>query len=273
MPESIKIAENSSKQTKYFELIPQIKSLIENEKNLYANLANISAALKQVFNFWWVGFYLVDSESEQELVLGPFQGPIACTRIKSGRGVCGASWKEQKTFLVPDVDKFPGHIACSSLSRSEIVVPIFGKDGVIGVLDVDSEFLDNFDSIDQQSFKSSRNEVNKNFALNGELQSNSSYIPLVNGCGSDGFRIDFSEKKFHLFNMCCNAHDLCYGTCGTNKIECDLNFKNCLESVCELLKNNSKHDCIFNGKMMYGLVTIFGCENFQESQTTACICK
>ncbi|CAF0733140.1 unnamed protein product [Brachionus calyciflorus] len=149
MPESIKITENSGKENKYVELIPQIKTLIEHENNLYANLANISAALKEVFNFWWVGFYLVDNRNDQELVLGPFQGPIACTRIKYGKGVCGSSWKERQTIVVPDVDKFPGHIACSSLSKSEIVVPILVEDKVIGVLDVDSEYLEHFDDLDK----------------------------------------------------------------------------------------------------------------------------
>ena len=134
----------------YQSLLPQIAALIEGEPDLVANLANIAAALKQQFGWWWVGFYLVKND---ELVLGPFQGSIACTRIKKGRGVCGAAWQQAKSLIVPDVEKFPGHIACSSLSRSEIVVPIFSKQEVIGVLDVDSEALDFFDAIDAQYLK------------------------------------------------------------------------------------------------------------------------
>ena len=134
----------------YQSLLPQIAALIEGEPDLVANLANIAAALKQQFGWWWVGFYLVKND---ELVLGPFQGPIACTRIQKGRGVCGAAWQQAKSLIVPDVEKFPGHIACSSLSRSEIVVPIFNKQEVMGVLDVDSELLDFFDVIDEQYLK------------------------------------------------------------------------------------------------------------------------
>ena len=134
------------KKEQYQSLLPQIKSIIENETDLIANLANISACLKTQFNWLWVGFYLV---KEDELVLGPFQGPIACTRIKKGRGVCGTAWQEMKTIIVPDVEKFPGHIACSSLSKSEIVLPIIRNGIVIGVLDVDSEHLGSFDEIDQ----------------------------------------------------------------------------------------------------------------------------
>ena len=134
----------------YQSLLPQIAALIEGEPDLGANLANIAAALKQQFGWWWVGFYLVKND---ELVLGPFQGPIACTRIQKGRGVCGTAWQQAKSLIVPDVEKFPGHIACSSLSRSEIVVPIFSKQEVMGVLDVDSEALDFFDAIDAQYLK------------------------------------------------------------------------------------------------------------------------
>lgn len=135
------------KQTQYQSLIPQIKALIEGEPDLIANLANIAGALKEQFGWFWVGFYLVKGE---QLVLGPFQGPVACTRINKGRGVCGTSWANAATLIVPDVEKFPGHIACSSLSKSEIVVPMI-KDGVVwGVLDVDSEFLDSFDETDKQ---------------------------------------------------------------------------------------------------------------------------
>ena len=134
----------------YQSLLPQIAALIEGEPDLVANLANIAAALKQQFGWWWVGFYLVKND---ELVLAPFQGPIACTRIQKGRGVCGTAWQQAKSLIVPDVEKFPGHIACSSLSRSEIVVPIFSKQEVMGVLDVDSEALDFFDAIDAQYLK------------------------------------------------------------------------------------------------------------------------
>jgi len=134
------------KKEQYQSLLPQIKSIIENETDLIANLANVSACLKTQFNWLWVGFYLV---KDDELVLGPFQGPIACTRIKKGRGVCGTAWQEMKTIIVADVEKFPGHIACSSLSKSEIVLPIIRDNIVIGVLDVDSEHLNCFDEIDQ----------------------------------------------------------------------------------------------------------------------------
>lgn len=136
-----------NKEEKYRALLPQLKSLIEGENDLIANLANMSAVLKETFHFFWVGFYRVQGE---ELVLGPFQGPIACTRIKKGRGVCGTAWAKAETLIVPDVDAFPGHIACSSLSRSEIVVPLLRKeDGEVwGVLDIDSETLDSFDETD-----------------------------------------------------------------------------------------------------------------------------
>lgn len=136
-----------TKEEQYQALTPQIKALLEGETDLIANLANVSAALKEQFNWLWVGFYLVKNN---ELVLGPFQGPVACTRIKIGRGVCGASWAEQKTLIVADVEKFPGHIACSSLSRSEIVVPFFHQGVVAGVLDVDSEHLALFDETDKK---------------------------------------------------------------------------------------------------------------------------
>jgi len=137
MSENLYINPNASKEERYSHLIPQIKSLTEGETDVVANLANIAAALKTTFNWWWVGFYFVKGE---ELVLGPFQGPIACTRIRYGKGVCGTAWKEQKSILVPDVKAFPGHIACSSASVAEIVTPIYNKAGdVLGVLDVDSE--------------------------------------------------------------------------------------------------------------------------------------
>lgn len=144
MAEDLKITQGS-KQEQYLELIPQIKGLLDGEPDLVANLANTAAALKEQFGWFWVGFYLV---KEDELVLGPFQGPVACTRIKKGRGVCGSSWEQAKTLIVPDVEKFPGHIACSSLSKSEIVVPLFMNGSVVGVLDVDSSALDQFDNTD-----------------------------------------------------------------------------------------------------------------------------
>ena len=146
MAENLYIPKNATKQEKYEVLLPQIEALTVYETDLVANLANISSALHQVFSWWWVGFYWV---KENELVLAPFQGPIACTRIAFGKGVCGTAWKERKTRLVPDVEQFPGHIACSSATKSEIVVPIFNQnDEVIGVLDVDSERDDILDEID-----------------------------------------------------------------------------------------------------------------------------
>ena len=135
------------KKEQYQSLIPQIKALLEGETDLTANLGNVCAALKEQFKFFWVGFYLVKGD---QLVLGPFQGPVACTRIAPGRGVCGSAWTEKKTLIVPDVDAFPGHIACSSASRSEIVLPIIRNNEVIGVLDVDSELLDQFDEDDEK---------------------------------------------------------------------------------------------------------------------------
>ena len=141
----INISEN--KENQYKSLIPQIQALIDGETNLVANLANITAALKTQFNWWWVGFYWVE---ENELILAPFQGPIACARIQKGKGVCGTAWKEEKTIIVPDVTKFSGHIACSSFSKSEIVVPVYKNKIVIGVLDVDSDQLNCFDEIDQK---------------------------------------------------------------------------------------------------------------------------
>ncbi len=135
-----------SKEDKYKEILPQIISLLEGEKDLVANMANMAAALKEAFDFFWVGFYTV---KEEQLVLSPFQGPIACTRIRFGKGVCGTAWKERRTLIVPDVDRFPGHIACSSASRSEIVVPVFHEETLIGVLDIDSDYLDAFDETDR----------------------------------------------------------------------------------------------------------------------------
>ena len=135
-----------TKQEQYEALLPQISGLLEGEPDLVANLANVAAALKQQFNWLWVGFYLVKKD---ELVLAPFQGPVACTRIKKGKGLCGSSWAQAKTLIIPDVEKFPGHIACSSASRSEIVIPVMHKDEVVGVLDVDSKELNAFDTVDQ----------------------------------------------------------------------------------------------------------------------------
>jgi GAF domain-containing protein len=146
MAEELQILSTADKKAQYESLIPQIESLITGETDLVANLANISAALKQGMNFFWVGFYMV---KEGQLVLGPFQGPIACTRINKGKGVCGSAWENAETIIVPDVDAFPGHIACSSDSKSEIVVPIIKDGEVIGVLDVDSSELNNFDEVDQ----------------------------------------------------------------------------------------------------------------------------
>lgn len=135
-----------TKEEQYEALLPQVQALLDGESDLIANLANIAAALKEQFGWLWVGFYLVKGD---ELVLGPFQGPIACTRIRKGRGVCGSSWAKAEVLIVPDVEKFPGHIACSSLSRSEIVLPLFKNGSVVGVLDVDSVELNSFDEIDR----------------------------------------------------------------------------------------------------------------------------
>ena len=146
MAEDLNILKGT-KEGQYQSLIPQIKALLEGENDLIANLANVSAALKEQFNFLWIGFYLVKND---ELVLGPFQGPVACTRILKGKGVCGASWAQAKTIIVPDVEAFPGHIACSSSSRSEIVVPLTKEGEVLGVLDVDSAELNEFDETDSK---------------------------------------------------------------------------------------------------------------------------
>ena len=146
MAEELLIVENATKEERYKSLIPQIESLIKDEPDLIANLSNITAGLKQTFNFFWVGFYIVKGD---ELVLGPFQGPIACTRIGFGKGVCGSCWKEEKVIIVPNVDEFPGHIACNSASKSEIVLPAFKTNKVALVLDVDSDKLNDFDLIDQ----------------------------------------------------------------------------------------------------------------------------
>lgn len=146
MAEDLQIIKGD-KAAQYKSLIPQIKGLLEGEPDLVANLANVAAALKEQFGWLWVGFYLV---KEDELVLGPFQGPVACTRIRKNKGVCGSSWAQAATLIVPDVEAFPGHIACSSLSKSEIVVPLIRNGEVKAILDVDSEQLARFDATDQQ---------------------------------------------------------------------------------------------------------------------------
>jgi GAF domain-containing protein len=146
MAEELHIPETQERKAIYEALFPQIEALIKDEPDQIANLANIAAALRQAFHFFWVGFYLVKNG---ELVLGPFQGPIACTRIQKGKGVCGASWAEKKTIVVEDVDQFPGHIACSGDSKSEIVVPVYLNGEVSMVLDVDSDRLADFDATDQ----------------------------------------------------------------------------------------------------------------------------
>lgn len=147
MAESLTLLPEATRGQQYSSLLPQIRSLLEDEPDLIANLANVAAALKEAFGFFWVGFYLM---KEGELVLGPFQGPLACTRIALGRGVCGAAAAQRQTLVVPDVEQFPGHIACSSLSRSEIVVPMLTQGEVVGVLDVDSEHLAHFDTVDAE---------------------------------------------------------------------------------------------------------------------------
>lgn len=146
MAEHLEIAQGG-KEEKYEVLYRQVADLMEDEPDTIANMANVSAMIQDTFHFWWTGFYRV---LDGVLVLGPFQGPLACTRIKCGKGVCGTAWKEKKTQLVPDVEQFPGHIACSSASKSEIVVPLMKDGEVIGVLDIDSEFLSTFDEVDQK---------------------------------------------------------------------------------------------------------------------------
>ena len=150
MAEELIISAAADKKSKYDTLVPQIKALTEDESDLVANLANVCAALKQTFDFFWVGFYIVKNG---QLVLGPFQGPLACTRIDYGKGVCGTTWKEGKTMLVPDVEQFPGHIACSSASKSEIVIPGFIDGKVFLVLDVDSDKLNDFDDEDARGLE------------------------------------------------------------------------------------------------------------------------
>ena len=150
MAEDLIIVQNENKEKQYQSLLPQVEALLSGEDDLIANLANISAALKEQFGWLWIGFYLVKNE---ELVLGPFQGPVACTRIKKGKGVCGTSWQEAKVLIVDDVDQFPGHIACSSASKSEIVIPLIKNGEVIGVLDADSSELSGFDQTDELFLK------------------------------------------------------------------------------------------------------------------------
>lgn len=140
------IIQGSTKQERYEALLPQVKAVVGGEPDLIANMANVASMLHETFGFWWTGFYRVEGE---ELVLGPFQGPMACTRIRKGRGVCGTAWLKEETQVVPDVDKFPGHIACSSASRSEIVVPVWHEGSIIAVLDIDSEKLATFDETDR----------------------------------------------------------------------------------------------------------------------------
>ena len=146
------IIEIGSKEEQYQSLLPQIEAVITGEPDLYANLGNICAALKEQFGWLWIGFYLVKptlSGDGEELVLGPFQGPLACTRIRKGKGVCGTSWAEEKTIIVQDVEQFPGHIACSSKSKSEIVLPVIRNNNVVAVLDIDSESLNTYDDTDR----------------------------------------------------------------------------------------------------------------------------
>lgn len=145
MAEDLTIKANT-KEGKYAELLPQIEALLSGETDIIANLANVCAALKYGMDFFWVGFYLVE---ENQLVLGPFQGPVACTRISKGKGVCGTAWEKGETIIVEDVEKFPGHIACSSLSKSEIVIPIYNNGDIVAVLDVDSDQLASFDKTDE----------------------------------------------------------------------------------------------------------------------------
>ena len=150
MAEELYISKSLTKEKKYQELIPQLKGLVSYETDLIANTSNLVAALKQAFNFFWVGFYFVKND---ELVLGPFQGPIACTRIRKGKGVCGTSWKKNEALLVSNVDEFPGHIACSSDSKSEVVIPGIKNGEVIFILDIDSDKLNDFDEVDLKYLK------------------------------------------------------------------------------------------------------------------------
>ncbi|AKP50825.1 GAF domain-containing protein [Cyclobacterium amurskyense] len=147
MTEEINLPNNANKEEIYKALLPQVKALLSGEEDLVANMANMSAVLKEAFGFFWVGFYII---KKGELVLGPFQGPVACTRIQKGKGVCGQAWETGETQVVPDVNAFPGHIACSASSQSEIVVPVSKGNEIIAVLDIDSDQLDAFDAMDQK---------------------------------------------------------------------------------------------------------------------------
>ncbi len=158
MSEDLKITKGLTREETYQELLPQIEALVSGETDLIANLANICAALKEALGFLWIGFYIV---RENELVLGPFQGPVACTRIQKGRGVCGAAWVQKKVIIVPDVEAFPGHIACSSQSRSEIVLPVFKNGEVAMVLDVDSLMLNDFSELDERYLNEIINTIEK----------------------------------------------------------------------------------------------------------------
>ena len=147
MTEEIHLPKNANKEAIYKALLPQIKALVTGEEDLVANMANMTAVLKEAFGYFWIGFYII---KKGELVLGPFQGPVACTRIQKGKGVCGKAWETGETQLVPDVNAFPGHIACSAASKSEIVVPVFKGNELIAVLDIDSDQLNTFDAVDQK---------------------------------------------------------------------------------------------------------------------------
>ncbi len=163
MAEELTVSSGANKADKYDILLPQIEALIEGEHNTIANMANIAAALKQTFDFFWVGFYVVEGD---ELVLGPFQGPIACTRISKGKGVCGKAWERAESIIVPDVELFPGHISCNSASRSEIVLPIFNlNQEVVAVLDVDSDAVNDFDAEDQKGLEAITNLLSKSFSV------------------------------------------------------------------------------------------------------------
>ena len=166
MAESLAFSKTADRGVVYDEIVPQIESLLEGERDLIANLANISAVLKEAFNFLWVGFYLT---KDDQLVLGPFQGPIACTRIDFGKGVCGHAYSTAETVIVPNVDEFPGHIACSSASKSEIVLPVFDKSGEVAmVLDVDSDRLDDFSRTDAEGLRKIVEIIEKLIRVNGE---------------------------------------------------------------------------------------------------------
>lgn len=157
MAEDLNIIKTADKEAAYKSLIPQIKALLTGEDDLIANMGNIAAALKEQFNWLWVGFYII---KDNVLVLGPFQGPVACTRIHKGKGVCGASWAKEKTLIVPDVEAFPGHIACNSMSKSEIVLPFYLNNEIYGVLDVDSVELNTFDEVDEENLSIILNLLN-----------------------------------------------------------------------------------------------------------------